>query len=172
MARKTTFMQFNILLASVCLPFWLLSCGNAVADEIDGPDPAAKELQIWLNAGMRSRHFEREKNFRENNSGFGAEVFFDRRNAAIAGYFINSDNRDSNYVGWAWRPLSYGPATVGLVAALFDGYPRVNGGGWFPAAFPVASFEYQSVGVNLILIPTVGDRLHGAFVAQLKLRIK
>nr|ALV86790.1 hypothetical protein [uncultured bacterium P11N2] len=120
---------------------------------------------------MISRHFDRNKNFREDNYGLGAEVAFSKTNLATAGYFRNSDDVDSSYIGWVWKPWALGPTRLGFVAAMFDGYPGVNNGGWFPAAFPVASIEYRAVGVNLILIPTIGDQLHGTFVVQFKLHV-
>ena len=151
--------------------FCFLTCGIVMADEPGTQDQTGEKMAVWINAGMLSHHFERNKNYRENNSGFGAEVAFSETNSVTAGYFRNSDDVESNYLGWVWKPWTLGPARIGLVAALFDGYPRVNKGGWFPAAFPVVSLEYKAVGVNLIVIPTVGDRLHGALVAQIRLRI-
>ena len=150
---------------------WLLTCGVAMAESPQTQNDAPGKTAIWVNGGMFSRHFERNRGFRENNYGFGVEAAFSDTNAATAGYFRNSDDVNSNYIGWVWKPWALGPAKLGLVVAAFDGYPRVNNGGWFPAAFPVASLEYHAVGVNLIVIPTVGDRLHGAVVAQFKLRI-
>lgn len=149
----------------------MVSSAGVMANEDEPPTAAQEKTEIWLNAGMLSHHFESDKNFREDNNGFGVEVTLSPVSSVTAGYFRNSDNVDSNYLGWAWKPWTIGPARFGLVAAFFDGYPHVNKGGWFPAAFPVVSAQYKAVGVNLILIPTVGDRLHGALVAQFKLRI-
>lgn len=150
---------------------FLLSCGVVKADEVDTQTQTNEKTTMWINAGMLSHHFDQNKKFREDNYGFGTEIAFSKRNSLTAGYFRNSDNDDSNYFGWVWKPLALGPARMGVVAALFDGYPRISNGGWFPAVFPVVSLEYHAIGVNLILIPTIGDRLHGAVVAQFKLRI-
>ncbi|HQR02564.1 MAG: hypothetical protein JSR19_10975 [Proteobacteria bacterium] len=127
--------------------------------------------EIWLNAGFQSRHFDQSAHFRENNTGFGIEATYTASNAVVAGEFHNSDDQVSHYWGGVWKPLQVGPARIGLVAAMFNGYPRVNSGGWFPAIFPVMSLEYHMIGVNLILIPTIGDRLHGALSAQFKIRV-
>jgi len=120
---------------------------------------------------MFSRHFERNRGFRENNYGLGAEITLSEVHSVTVGTFRNSDDQRSNYVGWIWKPLTFGPARVGAVVALFDGYPRIRNGEWFPAVFPAVSIEYRAVGVNLAFIPSYRDRLHGAFVAQLKLRV-
>jgi len=131
--------------------------------------------QVWLNAGSYSHHFDRDRNFRENNSGFGAEVWLGNDHALMAGTFMNSDNARSHYAAYQWRPLHWEPAGIrigaGITLGAFDGYPRYRDGGWFPAALPVVSVEYKRVGVNLLFVPTIPDRLDGAIAIQLKLRV-
>lgn len=130
-----------------------------------------EHARIWINAGMLSRHFDQSKGYRDHNYGFGAEVAVSPVNSFAAGFFKNSDNLHSNYVVWMWQPWSVGPVKFGLVAGAFDGYQRVNHGRFFPAVFPLASIEYRSVGFNVTIVPNYGDRLHGAVVGQLKLRV-
>jgi hypothetical protein len=142
-------------------------------------NPARSEQlspQVWLNAGSYSRHFDRDRNFREDNVGLGAELWFDSKHAAMAGTFINSDRVRSDYLAYQWRPLQWQPVAglklgAGITLGAFDGYPRYRNGGWFPAALPVVSAEYLRVGVNLFVVPTIRDRLDGALVLQLKLRV-
>ena len=55
---------------------------------------------------------------------------------------------------------------------VFDGYPRVNHGGWFPGLLPVATLEHGRFGMNLLIIPDIGDKVYGAAVLQLKFRLK
>jgi hypothetical protein len=57
------------------------------------------------------------------------------------------------------------------VVGGFNGYPKMRDGDWFLAAIPVASVEYQRVGVNFAIVPTYKERLHGAFTVQLKLKL-
>ena len=148
----------------------VLSIAACTARADDSGTPPG-EKRVWLNAGMYSRHFERDKGFRGNNYGLGVEVALSQRDSIATGFFRNSDDRRSNYAAWLWKPLEFGPARIGLALAAFDGYPRVRNGGWFPAVFPVASGEYRAVGANIALLPSYGDRLHGALVVQLKLRV-
>jgi hypothetical protein len=75
----------------------------------------------------------------------------------------------SNYAAFLYQPLILGPGRLGVVAGVFNGYPR-NNGGWFLAAAPVASFEYKRVGVNVIYIPTYKS-VHGSLSFQLKLKV-
>ena len=41
----------------------------------------------------------------------------------------------------------------------------------FPAVLPAASVEYKRVGLNVLVIPTYKDRVHGAISFQLKLKL-
>lgn len=148
-----------------------LYSGNIFAQ----PDPAQSSPQVWLNAGTFSYHFNRDKDFRENNAGIGAEVWLTEVHALMGGTFINSDGARSHYAAYQWRPLHWQVAAVrigaGITLGAFDGYPRYRNGEWFPAALPALSAEYKLVGVNLFLVPTIPDRLDGALSIQLKLRI-
>lgn len=131
--------------------------------------------QVWLNLGAYSQHFDQSKDFRENNNGFGAEVWFANDHALMAGTFINSDRARSHYGAYQWRPLHWRPAGInvgaGITLGVFDGYPSYRSGGWFPAALPVLAVEYERIGVNLFLVPTIANRLDGAVSVQLKLRV-
>lgn len=137
--------------------------------------PAETSPQVWLNAGTYSHHFNRDKNFRENNTGIGAEVWLGDDHALMGGTFMNSDDERSHYAAYQWRPLHWKPAGIhvgaGITLGAFDGYPRYRNGGWFPAALPVVSIEYKRVGVNFFFVPTIPDRLDGAISIQLKLRV-
>jgi len=130
--------------------------------------------QVWVNPGIYSYHFDRDKDFRSDNVGFGVEAALAPEHRALAGSFINSDRGRTRYVAWNWRPLNWKPGGVdvsaGLIAGAFDGYPRYRNGAWFAAAMPVLSIEGDRVGVNLSIIPTIPDRLSGAVAVQFKLR--
>jgi hypothetical protein len=137
--------------------------------------PANLSPQVWLNPGIYSYHFDRSKNFREDNIGFGAEVRLTDDHALMAGTFINSDRARSYYGAYQWRPLHWRPAGVNMSAGItlgaFDGYPRYRNGGWFPAALPVLAVEYKRVGVNFFVVPTISNRLDGAVAVQIMLRV-
>lgn len=137
--------------------------------------PVEWSPQVWINAGSYSYHFDRSKNFREDNVGFGAEVWFAEDHALMAGTFINSDRMRTHYGAYQWRPLRWQLADIkfgaGVTLGAFDGYPRYRNGDWFPAALPVLAVEYKRVGANIFLVPTIRDRLDGAISIQLKLRV-
>ena len=125
--------------------------------------------QLWLNPGMASYHFQ--KGYNNGNWGLGAEYRFANVASLTAGRFYNSDRAFSNYAGVYWQPIGIGPFNFGLVAGGFNGYPKTNNGGWFAAALPAITYEGKWLGGNLFIVPTVGDRVHGALSLQLKLKL-
>ena len=150
----------------------MLAClsGAAVADTFDTIDN--KPLQeVWINPGFYSYHFQRDKGLNDSNPGFGAEYRFSTVASATVGRFYNSDRYYSNYAGVYYQPWQIGPVRIGAVAGGFNGYPKMRNGGWFLAAIPALSVEYQRVGVNVAIVPTYKDRLYGAISVQLKLKV-
>jgi hypothetical protein len=127
--------------------------------------------ELWINPGFYSYHFQRDKGFDDTNPGLGVEYRFSTVASATAGRFHNSDRQMSNYAGVYYQPWSIGPVRLGAVVGAFDGYPKMRDGGWFLAAIPVLSVEYQRVGVNFAIVPTYKERLHGAFSVQLKFKL-
>jgi hypothetical protein len=127
--------------------------------------------ELWINPGFYSYHFQRDKGFDDTNPGFGAEYRFSTVASATAGRFHNSDRHMSNYAGIYYQPWSIGPVRLGAVIGGFNGYPKMRDGGWFLAAIPVVSVEYQRVGVNFAIVPTYKERLHGALSVQLKFKL-
>ena len=143
-------------------------CGAAQADE--GAFFEAKRL--WLNAGFYSAHFDADKGLRNANPGLGFEYHINEDWSATAGRFINSDSAHSNYLGAYYQPWRLAGAKLGVVGGAFDGYPKAFNGGWFPAVLPVASWEGERFGLNLMLVPPLKDRLYGAVSFQLKYRFQ
>ena len=94
----------------------------------------------------------------------------------LAGSYSNSVGARSQYAGMAWRLIEWRPepglriAGVAVLAAI-DGYPGYRDGGWFVAPLPALAIEGKRLGLNLLLIPTIRDRVAGAIAFQVKLRI-
>jgi hypothetical protein len=131
--------------------------------------------QIWLNPGFLSWHFQSDQDLRGTNWGVGVEVVLTPDHAAIAGNFINSDGDRSRYGAYLWRPLHWRPygidVSAGVALAAFDGYQSVNNGGWFIAPLPLLAVEGRRLGANITIVPTINDKVHGAIVLQIKLRV-
>lgn len=131
--------------------------------------------QVWLNAGFLSWHFQRDENLRGDNWGVGVEVVLKPDHGVMAGNFINSDGDRSHYGAYLWRPLHWRPygidVSAGVALAAFDGYQNVNNGGWFVAPLPLLAVEGRRLGANFTIVPTISDKVHGAVVLQLKLRV-
>jgi len=151
----------------------LLSAMSGLAKADDGftmienkPDSA-----LWINPGFYSYHFQRDKGFDDTNPGLGVEYRFSTVASVTAGRFHNSDREMSNYAGVYYQPIAWGPLRFGAVVGGFNGYPKMRDGGWFLAAIPVVTLEYERVGVNFAIVPTYKERLHGAFSVQLKFKL-
>lgn len=127
--------------------------------------------ELWLNPGFYSYHFETDKNFDNNNLGLGAEYRYSTINSVTIGRFHNSDRQISSYAAWYWQPLELDTIRLGGLIGLIDGYPKAFNGYWFPMLLPVASYEYKNLGINLTVVPTYQDVVHGSISLQLKLRI-
>jgi hypothetical protein len=152
----------------------LLLCGLAPlahADDLFTRIDAAPKSEFWVDSGFLTAHFNRGKDLNGENHGLGAEYRFSGTMAASVGRFYNSDREYSNYAGVIWQPYAIGPVRLGAALAAFSGYPHMRGGGWFPAAVPTATFEYQRVGVNIGVVPSYKDRLYGGISVQLKFRL-
>ena len=154
------------------LAFFLVSL-LLVASRAQADDPVMP--QVWLNPGIFSYHFDRTKDLREDNVGFGAEVVLHDDHSLLAGSIINSDRRRSRYGAYHWRPLHWRIAglrvSAGLAVGVFDGYPRYRDGGRFVAPLPLLALEGDRMGANIAIIPTLGNRLNGAVAIQFKLKI-
>jgi hypothetical protein len=125
----------------------------------------------WVNAGMLSYHFDRSAGYNNLNLGLGVEYRFASTASLTAGRFYNSDRDYSNYAGVYWQPLVVGPIKAGAVVGGFNGYPTTNHGGWFAAALPALTVEGKRIGANVFIIPTIGNRVHGALSVQFKLKV-
>ncbi len=143
----------------------------ASAEETDLGDMDWTPRSFWINPGDDSYHFDRHAGYREDNWGIGGQIGFDHDLALLGGTFLNSDNRRSHDVGVLWEPLHFGVLKFGAVAGGFDGYPYFHSGNWFPALLPMASVEYEAVGANLTVVPNYKNKLHGAVVLQVLVRL-
>lgn len=130
-----------------------------------------QKSELWLNPGFYSYHFDENKSFNSINYGFGAEYQFSSVASVTIGTYRNSYYHQSQYVGMYWQPIAIGPIKMGLVAGGFNGYSNTNNGGWFPAALPAFSIEGQHVGLNLLFIPTIPNRVSGSLSLQLKIKV-
>ena len=133
--------------------------------------PVKEKSQLWLNPGLYSYHFDRNKDFNSINYGFGAEYKFSSVASVTIGSYRNSYYHPSLYIGAYWQPIAIGPVQVGVVAGGFNGYANTNNGGWFPAVLPALTVEGDLVGLNLVVIPTIPNHVSGSLSLQLKVKV-
>lgn len=160
--------------AAACLLSGLTFATGCSAAEGFGPfDQVAYQPlnEVWVSTGFKTWHFDNGLGLNGHNPGWGFDYRFSTTVSITLGKFFNSDRHDSNYLGAGWYPLSAGPFRFGMFAGLLNGYPRMAQGGPFLAAVPAISAEYGRIGVNLIIVPTIQDRLYGGISLQLKLKL-
>jgi hypothetical protein len=157
-----------------------MAAGAASATSADGTAqwqlrwvPTMPVSEWWLNPGMLSYHLRRtdRDTLQSRNLGFGAEYRFSTAGSLTAGWFENSRFERSSYFGGYWQPLELAGVRLGLALGFIDGYPAVNSGGWFAAVVPVISYEYERVGLRLLLVPRVEHRVDPTLSLQLRVRV-
>lgn len=128
--------------------------------------------ELWLNPGLYSYHFQKNKGLNNNNFGLGGEYRYSTVSSVTFGMFENSDRQTSRYAGWYWQPIGIGQVRFGVVAGGIDGYPDMRNGRWFVVAIPTASIEHKGIGANLMFIPSIkNDAGYGSISLQLKIKI-
>jgi hypothetical protein len=149
----------------------LALCPMAQAEDFFTKVDPAPRSEFWVDSGFATYHFDRDRDLNGRNTGLGAEYRFNAASAVTLGRFYNSDREHSSYAGVIWQPYAVGPVKLGAVVAAFNGYPHMRDGGWFPALIPMATFDYQRVGVNIGVVPSYKDRLYGGISFQLKFKL-
>ncbi len=156
-----------LLAAALVLAF----ANTAQADDLFEKIESKPLSEGWLNAGFYSAHFQSDKGLNNSNPGIGVEYRSSTVTTWTAGRFYNSDRAYSNYAGVYYQPVSIGRFRLGAVVGGFSGYPKMRDGGWFLAAVPMASIEFDRVGLNIGVVPTYKDRLYGAISFSLRLKV-
>ena len=126
---------------------------------------------VWMNVGFYSYHFDRSLGLNDKNPGFGLEYQYNINQSITAGMYRNSNRETSHYLGFYWQPIRIGTFKTGAVLGVFRGYSSFKDGGWFPALVPVMTYDFERIALNISLIPSYQDKLHGSFSFQLKFKI-
>jgi hypothetical protein len=166
LTKLTTMNTTALLTASLMLAF----ASTAQADNLFETIESKPLSEGWVNAGFYSAHFQRDKGLNNSNPGLGVEYRSSTVTTWTAGRFYNSDRAYSNYAGAYYQPWSVGRFRLGAVVGGFSGYPKMRDGGWFLAAIPMASIEFERVGLNIGVVPTYKDRLYGAVTFSLRVK--
>ncbi len=105
----------------------------------------------WLTLSGVSHHFQPDRrDWREVNPGVGMEREFTGTPwVASAGYFRNSYDSNTVYLGGRWMPLEAGPFRFGVFGLLASGYPSPI------LVLPAASAQIGRVGANLVALPNL-----------------
>lgn len=164
------------LLSFFFLGLFILSAAEASEVTYQASSDTVKtEKKIWLTSGFLSRHLERDINYNERNTGIGFELQLDETSTISAGLYRNSVRERTHYLQYIWTPLSWRAVRFGAAAGILDGYPELNDGKWALSLIPVVNVNFKlfghDAGVNLVYIPTIAEKVDGAFAVQMKVRV-
>lgn len=120
----------------------------------------AASAQTYLTVPGISYHGDRSTRWNEVNPGLGIE-----HDDIVAGYYRNSFDKDTVYVGYVWRPIKTRYLRAGLFSAFATGYP-------VPVLIaPTINVGTDAVSIDIIGAPSVGKGTTHFIGAQLRLRI-
>jgi hypothetical protein len=105
-----------------------------------------------LTITTTAHHFKSETDYNEQNFGLGCERMFTSDWYGKAGFYRNSYDRNTLFLGTSYVPFHYADWKAGGSAALVTGYTpdRVEVVGML-----TAMYERKQWGVNLHYVPTV-----------------
>lgn len=136
-------------IALVAAPILACACAAHAMPGLD--DFSTSPHRDWLVVSGASHHFQPDRrDWREVNPGIGAErEFTGTAWVASAGYFRNSYDRNTFYLGGRWMPLEAGPFRLGAFGLLATGYPSPI------LVLPAVSTQIGRIGANLVALPNL-----------------
>ncbi len=123
----------------------------------------------WLSLGGVSIHSR--PGFNGINPGVGIEHDLSDRSFVAGGVYKNSEFETSKYLGYGRRAPINRAVSAGIIVGAVDGYARSNRD-FIPMAAPFLSINGETVGANIIFIPSVFKGMPSALSLQIKVKIK
>jgi hypothetical protein len=111
------------------------------------------KAQTWLVVPVASYHAPRD-GYSQINPGIGLERAYSERWVFGAGYYRNSNRRDSFYAGANYTRWRIGNVRLGTSLGLVSGY-----GGVMPMVAPTATYDVGGAGISLIVAPPIKGTL-------------
>lgn len=107
----------------------------------------------WLT-GSGVSHHEKRRGYRELNWGAGWEHTLSRNTSIVGGFYDNSLDRTTLYLGGTYTPLHYKELSFGFLDVLASGYS--HGPNVVPTPpIPFAKWEGKKYGADVIWVPGV-----------------
>lgn len=114
------------------------------------PKSVAAE-ETWLAVTVRSYHFNRDKDYNEENYGLGIERQGRHAWGWAAGFYENSYYRTTVYAGPTYTFADWGTIKLRACACLATGYKHPIG--FYP--LPTIGIEGKQVGANIAVTPSM-----------------
>lgn len=131
--------------------------------------PTPCRADTWGVISGLSYHTDRSVKHNEVNPGLGVEIDMPEPDTrVIAGFYKNSEWRQTVYAGASWTPWHFGRyVKAGMAIGIATGYQPQNLLGLTPIGAAVLSVEGDRVGANVMALPPVGQ-YPGVFGLQVK----
>jgi hypothetical protein len=114
---------------------------------LDSEQVAQKELIVHI----ASYHTSRDENLNERNYGLGLRMPIRERVFATAGFYRNSLDRESVYLGAGWWLLEKGPMSLRVLVGAVTGYQVAVA----PVVIPEAAIGARAWRVAFSYVPEI-----------------
>lgn len=144
--------SYLIKLTLVCVGS--LSCLTATAEAFDHKPGRA------VLTGFMSKH-DSDKKLNEANHGIGYRSDY----GYFVGYYVNSENRDSFYLGREFQHRLTPNLSVGLLAGAVTGYTHMSPA---PLLLPELIFDYKKIETAVMVIPKLSGNVPTTVALQVR----
>ncbi|HYB50341.1 MAG TPA: hypothetical protein VED47_04425 [Burkholderiaceae bacterium] len=142
---------------------------SAAQDASGSSAEAARDFFRWeIHFGGLSHHWRNDDEYNDTNPGLGVEYRPTAETGVIAGFYRNSERRDSEYLFVRYQPFHYGPFHLGAIGGVVNHYDT-NNGDFAPAAMVAASVDLGHLEIAVVAAPNVGSS-DGCISVQFGLR--
>ena len=125
------------------------------------------QADTWLGVGGGSFHTCQTCGYNNFNPGLGIQKDYQDDLRLIGGVYYNSFYKASFYGGVGYQPFQYKAIKLGIIGGVVTNYDNLQ----IPLmVLPVLSIEGDSIGVDILGGPSVGNR-SGLITANLKFKL-
>jgi hypothetical protein len=114
----------------------------------------------WLNTHLASIHYQSGYDYNEKNFGLGLSYTVSPEFDLITGFYENSYNKTSSYVGFTRHTANNSGFSVGISAVLVTGYEdtRYTSAKVIAMFIPQLTYSLKKIRVELGVIPSFSKR--------------
>ncbi len=131
---------------------------------------SGNEAGVSLTINLTAYHYNRKKDYNEDNFGLGLNYQTEPGSQWNVGYYKNSFRRHSNYLYRSWLPCRLGEtARVGGFVGVVNGYQAVKA---MPALGLQGQVDFGRFRLNMVFTPTIKPKISGFAALQLMVDVE